>query len=789
MGGVTRAEFARLLKERVLFLDGAYGTEFFKRKVVESREPIELLNLKNPEAVLRLQTEYVLAGVDLLLTNTFSANRHKLSMFRVEKYLEEINRRAVEIAKEAARSSWKRVLILGDVSSLGNFPKPMGDVDSRYVFDVFREQAEVLLDAGVDGFIVETMSDLKELKIAYLAIRSVAPDVPLLVSMTFEENGVSVTGTSVEIYLSLFNDLDVDAVGVNCTLTPEKMTMIVRKLAKFSKKPIFAEPNAGKPTLTPDGSLVYRTTPEEFSVYLEDFVEIGANIVGGCCGTGPEHIEFMTHQLNGRRPKKREVEELDVLSNRTYMVNVSPFLIVGERINASARRKLFDSIRSGDISPILKLAKEQETEGANVLDVNLGLEAALDASVFRETVIELDRVVSLPLSLDILNDEMLEAALLEYVGRPLINSAKANIASLTRRLELVKLYGGLLVVLAMDREIPDSPEERYRLGRWAVEFAEAQGVSRNRIFVDPLVLPLGANQDFRVTLKTIELLANDGIRTIAGLSNFSFGMPDRESLNASMLALAMERGLSAVIMNTRETTTLNVLRGMLKVLNKEGQGIRVEHVENDFVNVLLKGDGTGAELFCLSLLETLGPLGVIQKVITTAMEEIGELYASNRIFLPHLILAAETVKPILNKLLQYVGTSIGAKRGRVMLATVEGDIHDIGKRIVATVLESHGFEVVDIGKDVPADVILEKAKQLKPDIVGLSAMMTTTVPQVGEVVRTFRLAGLTIPIVAGGASMNSELAERYGCLYAKDAQAAAKICRELVGDGRRNQDG
>ncbi|ODN30318.1 homocysteine methyltransferase [Fervidobacterium thailandense] len=777
---MSREDFKRLLGERVLFLDGAYGTEFFKRRLVGSKEPIELLNINNPEAVLQLQSEYVQAGVDFLLTNTFSANRHKLASLRCEEHFEEINVKAVELARKAAEQGKKPVFVLGDISSTGGLVKPLGDLDSRYVYNIFKEQAKVLFEAGVDGFIIETMSDIKELKLAYLAIRDVAPDVPLLVSMTFEETGVSVTGTSVENYVALFNELDVDAIGANCTLTPDKMLDILKRLAKYSVKPIFIEPNAGKPTLTPDGKLVYKTTPEEFGLYVQDYAELGANIIGGCCGTGPEHIAYMVELIGQRRPRVRNVEKLNVLTDRTHMVNVSPFLIIGERINASGKKKLHEHIRMFNLEPVLKLAKEQEEEGAQVIDVNFGIEATLGDEHFRTVIQELDRYVSPPVSFDIQNDEFLDVALFEYPGRPLINSSKANKRQLDKKVELLKRYGGMLVVLAMDNEIPESAEERYRLGKWAVEYLEFAGISRERVFVDPLVMPFGAKKDFKVTLNTIEMLSKEGIQTIIGLSNFSFGLPDREALNASFLAMALDRGLTAAILNTKEYATMKVLSGMKMLKFAQDLTVKVESNQNDLVSFLLRGSVKDAEAFCFSFLETMGPLGVIQEIVTDAMEKIGQLYAQNKIFLPHLILAAETIKPVLTKLLDLVGNVNSVKLGKVLLATVEGDIHDIGKRIVATVLESNGFEVVDIGKDVPAEKILEAVKNYKPDIVGLSAMMTTTVLNVGKVVKTLREAKINIPIIAGGASMNEELAQRFGCHYARDAQEAVKVCKRLM---------
>ncbi|WP_372589564.1 homocysteine S-methyltransferase family protein [Fervidobacterium pennivorans subsp. shakshaketiis] len=784
MEPLTRQKFSELLSQRVMFLDGAYGTELFKRGYIKTREPIELLNIANAEAVLSLQADYVRAGVDFLLTNTFSANRHKLMKLGYDEYFSEINQSAVKIAKEATKVASKQVFVLGDISSVGEMIEPLGELKSKYVYNIFKEQVEVLVDVGVDGIIIETMSDIKEAKLAYLAARDVAPEIPVLVSMTFEENGVTVTGTSLEVYVALFNDLDVDAIGINCTLTPEKMVPLVKKLVALSKKPVFVEPNAGKPTLSADGKLTYKTTPEEFTIYIEDYVELGANIVGGCCGTGPEHIKYMVQHIGLKRPKARKVEELNVVTSRVHMFNVAPFLVVGERINASARKKLHNEIREFNFENVLKLAKSQEQEGAQVIDVNFGIESVLSEEHFSKAIVELDKIVSIPISFDIQYNEFLESALMEYPGRPLINSSKATKEELDKKIRLLKRYGGLLIVLAMGKEIPKTAEERYTLGKMAVEYLESQGIDRSRIFVDPLVLPIGANQDYNVTLETIKKLSSDGIKTMIGLSNFSFGMPNRDELNASFLALAMHSGLSGAILNTSEDATMKILRGMIRILGKESARISEEVKSSELVHLLLRGNLNDAERYVLSFLDTLTPIEIIQAILAKAMEEIGNLYAENKIYLPHLILAAETSKPIFNKLLSMVTEKDSVKLGRILLATVEGDIHDIGKKIVATVLESAGFEVIDIGKDVPATVILEKVKELKPDIVGLSAMMTTTVIQVGQVVKTLRDNGIEIPVIAGGASMNEELAKRFGSYYAKDAQEAVKLCKQILSNNR-----
>lgn len=777
---MKREEFRRILRERVLFLDGAYGTEFFKRGF---RGVIELLNLTEPSEVERLQEEYALCGCDILLTNTFSANRAKLESHGLGKDREAINRRAVEIARAASRGR----LVFGDISSTGSLLEPLGGMSFDDAVDVFREQASFLVDAGADGIIIETMSDIKELKAAIVAIRELSAEIPLIAQMTFEADGNSVTGTSVEIFGNLVNDLAVDAAGINCSLSPEEMLPLFKRLAKTCVKPLCVEPNAGRP-LYSGGMLRYNTTPEEFAVNMADFLEAGANIVGGCCGTGPEHIKLLTDYLGGQKPKKRKVQTMQFLSSRTVLKPVEPFLVIGERINATGKKELQRRICGKDFSSVVALAQDQEQEGSAVIDVNLGIEKLLEREHFTGVVNELDRRSALPLSFDVQNLDFLEAAMREYPGRGLVNSATAREDQLLQRLDLLEKYGGMLIVLAMVDDIPETASERFGAIQKAVKVIEERGIGLERILFDPLVFPVAAQQDYRVTLETIKSIHRAGLKTGIGLSNISFGLPGREGVNAAFLSLCVEAGLKGAIMNTGEVITMGVLQGALAL-----QGVETAEPDEGEVDPLLKDIIRGREKEVMNTvrkeLERHDPLYVSQHILAGAMEEVGRLYAAGRIFLPHLILAAETVQPVFAYLNGLIGGSEARNAGKVLLATVEGDIHDIGKNIVATVLRSARFDVVDIGKDVPAAKIVEAVKKENPDIVGLSAMMTTTVGQVKEVADLLKAEGREVPVMAGGASMNESLAEQFGVRRGKDAMEALALCREVTGPCKTEADG
>lgn len=786
-----RLDFLKHLEEKPLYLDGSYGAQFFKAGYIDI--PGEMLNLKAPEVVYELQKKYIEAGSNILLTNTFSANRIKLASLKIEEYTKEINKEAVFLAKKAAGN---KAFVFGDISSTGEFPQPVGDMPSQKIYNAFYEQAKLLDQFGVDGFIVETMSDLKELKLAIMAIRDITTQKPLIAHMTFEkadkeESPRSVTGTPVEVFATLMNDLDVDVVGINCTLGPKEMYSVFEKLSQFTEKPLSVEPNAGNPDLI-DGRLIYKMSPDIFSVYAADMVFKGASIIGGCCGTGPEHIKALKI-LADKNPdfvysegKKRAQgtyrlkEHLCYLSSRTQQISIEPFTPIGERINPASKKSFQDEIENFDFKRILDLSKAQESEGAKLLDLNFGIEKILTPLHFKQAVIDLDKISSLPLSFDIQTSKYLEEALFEYPGRPLINSAKVTEKSISRKASLLKRHGGMLILLAMGKKIPETAEDRYRQIMEGIKELERLSISRSRILADPLVLSLGADNNPAITLETIEMLHKAGIKTTMGLSNLSFGMPERTGINAAFLAQSIDRGLDSAIMNTGDKQLVAITKGALKLKGQDLTEPKKIETENVFVRLLLNGEREKLNKLVDEELKHRSPLMISQQTLAKAMNEIGDLYAKKMIYLPHLILAAETSKPVFERLNNMSDNAIKAI-GKVVLATVEGDVHDIGKKIVGTVLSSGGFEIVDIGKDVSSKNILEAVKKHQPDILGLSAMMTTTVEKVKEVSELIKNEGIEVMIISGGASMNKRLAEEFGCQgYSDDASGALRLCRQLM---------
>ncbi|MDR1885821.1 MAG: homocysteine S-methyltransferase family protein [Synergistaceae bacterium] len=779
---ITRDEFRRMASARTLVLDGAYGTGFFEMGL--GGVPSELLNLEHPDRVEGLHRAYVEAGCDILLTNTFGGNRFKLEENSLDDRIGEIHEAAVSIARRAASAApERRILIFGDVSSTGRLPRPSGDGSFEDCRRVYAEQASLLLEAGCDGLIVETMTDIKELKSALVAIREVSREVPLIAQMSFDSSGTTLTGASVEVFAAVANDLDVDALGMNCLVGPAETLQNLRRLSGLTNCLLSVEPNAGDPHFDGQNTL-YMTDAATFSLYVEEFVECGASLVGGCCGTTPDHIRAVAAMLKGVAPaalRRREITLPPALASRTSVHDLGAgFSVVGERINPTGKKRLRESMRAGDFTVMLDEASAQAREGAHVLDINFGVEKFFSEGRIRDAFVSLDRATTLPPSIDVQSLDLMEAAMSECPGRPLVNSCACDEESLSRKLPLLKKYGGIMILLAMESDISNDPCQRAASVERALSFAASLGLGRDRFVVDPLVLSHGAGFDHRVTLETIRLCAERGIPTIVGLSNLSHGMPNRSGLNAAFLSQAIALGLSAAIMNSGDNVVMETMFGaaLLKTGRLEE---RIDASDLDpLVEALLSGRSKTVDAMVDEKLSGgMLPIDVSQSFLGDAMERVGSLYEAKKIFLPHILFAAETAFPVFDRLNSMM-TGAGACRGRILLATVEGDIHDIGKNIVGTVLRAGGFEVIDIGKNVASERIVESAREHSPDIVGLSAMMTTTVGRVSEVAESLRGAGLSVEVISGGASMNAELAGMYGVRYADSSSGALALCKELV---------
>ncbi|MGC8612470.1 MAG: homocysteine S-methyltransferase family protein [Athalassotoga sp.] len=768
---MNREELSKILKDRVLILDGAYGTELMRRGFKESPEEIVL---SHPEAIKKLHEEYVNAGSNAILTSTFGASPIKLSKIGLESYHERIVRDAVRIAKSVSGN----VLVFGDIGPTGDLPYPLGERTFDQYYDNFQKTASIVIKEGVDAIILETFTDILELKAAYMAVRDISKDIFLIAHLTFEQNSRTLTGTDPVNFAITFDDLDVDAIGINCSLGPEEMLPIFEELSKYTHKFLTVEPDAGAPVLKGE-KVEYPVTPEEFAIHMDSYWESGANIIGSCCGSNPLHTRKISTVVGKRGPVDKENKKLFAISSPSSIVNFDKFVVIGERLNPAGKKKLSQAIKDEDINYLIDQAREQVDRGAHGLDINFGVEQTVSKDFMSKSIAAISYKIGSPLSLDIQTYDFLEFVMKRYPGRPLVNSARAVEEEFVKRANLVKKYGGILITLSMGERVPESFEERKRSIEYVLEIAEMVGLTKDRLIFDPIVLAIGAGSDARETLKTINYLDSMGLKSIFGLSNISFGMPDRSFINGAFLAMSILNGLNAAIMNPLDDTVMGNMKASL-LLTRKSQ-IEVEKVQgsDELLNFVLTGAEEKLMKVVDDLIKTEDPVSIIENYLKPVMDKVGDLYGNGKIFLPQLILAAQTAQKAFEKVQKLIPS--GGDAGKFVIATVKGDVHDIGKNIVATIVKSAGYKVIDLGRDVPSEKIVEAVERENPVMVGLSAMMTTTAPRIKEVVDELKKKHLNVPVVAGGASLNESLARELGAdFYAKSATDAIKYLKMVI---------
>ncbi|RKX43974.1 MAG: 5-methyltetrahydrofolate--homocysteine methyltransferase [Thermotogae bacterium] len=770
-GGVL-VNLRDIIKERVLILDGAYGTEFYRRGY-KGEVPVDVLNIENPQMVLQLQREYVEAGADLLLTNTFNSNPLKMRRFGFS--ASDVEKLIKTGVKNAQRASAGKSFVLGDIGPTGEFLEPVGRATYGEIYDAFLFQAKVLIESGVDGIILETFSDILELKIAARAVRQVSSDIFLIAHLTFDEQGRTLTGSDPAVLAVVFQDLPVDALGINCQLVPEKLLPVFQELARQTKKFLVVEPEGG--------SKGFIVSPEEFASFAESFWEVGANVIGGCCGTTPEHIRALKLHLGERRPIAGEQETssaIAVAGVQNVLVLSHP-LSIGERFNPSGKKRLRKAIEEQDVKYSLELLRKQLDAGADLLDVNFGVEQLVNPEFAQRVVLRASYELGAVLSIDVQGKELLEKLLKVYPGRAIVNSTTAKGEDLTTKAELVKEYGGLLVLLPMRDKIPKSSKERLKIALDALRKLKFVGIERSRIILDPLVLPLGAGNDPMITLNTLELFKKEGLWTTAGVSNVSFGLPNRSGTNAAFLAMAMLKGLDLPIIDVLDENVLSIFEASKMILYGVSSKYKLRSLESDnrLAELMIKGRESEVSEIVKKALQKMEPLEVVDKLLRPAMETIGQLYEDRKIYLPHLLLAAQIAKKAFALPLSMLEDSKESGTTFV-IATVKGDIHDIGKGIVAAVVRGSGYRVVDLGVDVPSEKIVETVEKEKPLALGLSAMMTTTIGRIGEVISLLKEKKIVVPVLAGGASVNEKVAAKMGVdHYCRNASDAVKVLASL----------
>ena len=795
--------FREALRERVLILDGAMGTMLQERGLQPGQSPEEL-NLTMPDVVASVHRDYVEAGADIIITNTFGGTRFKLEHYGLEDRLVEINSRAVEIARTAAGG---RAYVGASIGPTGQFVEPLGEVPFDQMKAAFHEQAEALVAAGADLISLETFLDIKECRAAVVAIREVSATIPVIAMLTFDDNGRSVLGTPPEAAAITLTAAGADIVGSNCGLGVDGIYDILCRMRRVTGLPLISQANAGLPQLVGDCT-VFPGTPDEMVAYHERMIALGVRIIGGCCGTTPAHIRAMKLALASKQhPWLPDVQQngVTLLSSRSAWATVgggTATAIIGERINPTGKKLYSQELQEGKVAYIRREALEQVQAGATVLDVNVGAPGIDEPLAMQRAVFCASGAVSVPLVLDSSSPAALEAGLKAADGKVLINSISGEAKSLKKVLPLAKKYGAAIIGLALDKNgIPDTAEGRLAIARRIRNAARRIGIPDSDIIIDCLTLTVSAEQKRAAeSLRTIRLVKQKlGLSTVLGVSNISFGLPQRPLISSAFFAMAMEAGLDAAIINPKDKPMMDAWRSAMVLLNRDHQAAAYIEAYRDqqpaaaqsvampekqgtildrLMQAVIGGDADGiVALVELALAEGFAPLDISNEGFLPGLEEVGRRFDRNIFFLPQVMQSAATMQAGFTRLKAEMHGEKFKSRGKILMATVEGDIHDIGKNIVCTLLENHGFEVFDIGKNVSAATIVAKAKEFAVDAVGLSALMTTTMSEMDNVLKKLRSAGITTFTMVGGAVVTQEYADRIGAdLYAKDAmEAVAKI--------------
>ena len=838
---MTREEFITLSKDHILYLDGATGSNLVKAGMPSGVCPEQWI-LEHQDVMLQLQKDYVQAGTNILYAPTFTANRVKLAEYHLEKNMTSMIRDLVAISKKAAESTpGHPVYVAGDLTMTGEQLKPMGKMELETLIDIYKEQILCLVDAGADLLVVETMMSLAETRAALIAAKEVC-DLPVIATLTFEADGRTLFGTDAKTAAIVLESLGASAIGANCSTGPAQMESIISEMVSHTRIPVIAKPNAGLPFLDENGTTCYNMEAEEFAEEMEVLVNAGATILGGCCGTTPEFIRQI-HERFGTDAKVAAFRRPDgiryLTSERiTHSFGLDDgFFVVGERINPTGKKALQAQLREGSFEKVIQFAEEQEACGAKVLDINMGMSGIDEKASMLRALEEVSGVTNLPLSLDSSYVEVLEAALRNYPGRALVNSVSLETEKFEKLLPIVAKYGAMFILLPLsDAGLPKDIEEKKEIIHKIYDRALSLGMCKEDIVVDGLVATVGANPKAALeTLETIRYCKENGFATICGLSNISFAMPERSFVNTAFLTLAIQAGLTMAIANPSQELLMSCALAADLLLNKEEAALRyieyaggvrerreekeaelakklallenqgttaktgtagnaaketttdngpqINEMQDKLKTAVLKGNRNGIVKITKEALESgEKPAELLNQVLLPAINQVGEFFDQGKYFLPQLIASAEAMKnsiEVLEPLLQTGGT--GEEMPVVVIATVEGDIHDIGKNLVALMLKNHGFHVIDLGKDVPQAKILESAKEHHAEFIALSALMTTTMQRMREIVAAAKEEGITAKIIIGGAVITQEYADEIGADgYSKDAADAVKLAKSLM---------
>lgn len=809
---MTKQEFQNLISNGAVILDGATGTNLQYAGMPGNVCPEQWI-LEHEEVMRDLSRSYVQAGAQIIYAPTFTANRIKLAEYGLQDRLVQMNTRLVRLAKEAADGA---AYVAGDLTMTGRQLYPLGDLKFEQLVQVYKEQAEALYEAGVDLFVIETMMSLQETRAAVFAIQEICT-LPIMASLTFEADGRTLFGTNPQTAVVVLQGIGVDAVGLNCSTGPLEMVEIVEEMYAYANIPILAKPNAGLPQLE-GGKTVYKTSPQEFARAGRKLAEAGAAIVGGCCGTTPAHIQALAQAVKDVTCRDIRTEHRRVLTSERKAVEIisnGSFQVVGERINPTGKKKLQAQLREGSLKLVREMARQQEENGASILDINMGMNGIDEKQMMTESIYEVTTTVDCPLCIDSSNIEVIEAALRIYPGRALINSISLEKDKFEKLLPVARRYGAMFILLPLsDEGLPKTEEEKRKIVHTILERAYDLGFVKEDIVVDGLVATVGANPKAALAcFDTIRYCSKElGLATICGLSNISFGLPERMFVNTAFLAMAIANGLSMAIANPSQDLLMNTAAAADFLMNKEGGDLtyirRMQSYQqkageekrelaeakaeadkkirsNVVYRAVLQGEKNSMIMYVEEELSRgQKPEQVIDQYLIPAINEVGELFNEQKYFLPQLIASANAMKTAIGYLepkIQQNGKEDEAEK--IVVATVEGDIHDIGKNLVVLMLRNYGYRVIDLGKDIPADVIVSTAIKERAAMIGLSALMTTTMMRMQDVVQLAKEKNYTGKIIIGGAAITPEFAQEIGADgYSSDAADCVKLVKKLLAE-------
>lgn len=789
--------FKELLEKEFVILDGGMGTMLQKSGMAMGETP-EVLGITNPELLIDIHRQYIHAGADIVYANTFGANRYKLE--HCEQSVEEIIQTAVANARTACEGTNSYVAL--DIGPIGQLLEPTGYLSFEEAYDIFKEQ--ILAGRDADVIVFETMTDLMEVKAGVLAAKENS-DLPIICTMTFEENKRTFTGCSISSMALTLEGLGVDAVGINCSLGPKELLCVVKELSEWTTLPIVVKPNAGLPDPVTNQ---YNVAPEEFASYMEEMIPYGVKILGGCCGTNPDYIAALCKMLEGKKYVKQNPDMQPAVCSSTNTVVINQPRIIGERINPTGKKLFKEALLNNDMDYILNQAIEQVNGGADILDVNVGLPGIDEKAMMIRTVKELQGITDLPLQIDTTIPEVLEAALRVYNGKPIVNSVNGEEQSLNTVLPLVKKYGAAVVGLTLDENgISKSAGERFAIAKKIMERAMEYGIPKRDIFIDCLTLTASAEQECVMeTLGALKRVKEElGLKTVLGVSNISFGLPNRELINHNFLTMALTHGLDLPIINPNVASMTGAVRAykLLTAIDKDSmeyiaaynaakqpaqddKSVSAQNGGNQMSLAFAVEAGLKSEAGKITeeLLKTENAMDIINTMLIPALDKTGDEFEKGKIFLPQLILSAQAAQAAFDTIKKSMKSTqeTSVSKGSIVIATVKGDIHDIGKNIVKVLLENYGYHVVDLGKDVEYQAVVDAVKQYDAKLVGLSALMTTTLVSMDKTIQLLRENHPDCKIMVGGAVLTPEYAEQIGAdFYVKDAKESIDVAKRVLG--------